>query len=114
MRRGLGASRRPTLSKPPYCTLCRAGPLPTAIRRRVQQVLIKLVTNPIKFTSTGGRVMVRVASGAQHVRLEVSDRGRGIAPDLLPHIFEPYRRVAWSYLPTSVTPERWRDGMRPA
>lgn len=61
---------------------------------RLQQVLWNLLSNAIKFTPPGGRVQVVVARVASYVQITVSDSGAGIAPELLPHIFERYRQGA--------------------
>ena len=61
---------------------------------RLLRVLHNLVGNAIKFTPRGGCVTVRtrVAEGA--IVLEVEDTGIGIAPDLLPHIFDQFTQGA--------------------
>jgi signal transduction histidine kinase len=59
---------------------------------RIQQVLLKLLWNAVKFTPEKGVVQVECVSTGSCVRLSVSDNGPGIAPDVLPHIFEPFRR----------------------
>jgi signal transduction histidine kinase len=59
---------------------------------RLRQVLLNILTNSLKFTDTGGSVDVRVGSANGHARLSVHDTGRGIAPDVLPHVFERFRQ----------------------
>jgi PAS domain S-box-containing protein len=54
---------------------------------RVQQVLSNLVGNAIKFTPSGGRIVLRANPGENEARFAVADTGPGIAPDQLPHIF---------------------------
>jgi signal transduction histidine kinase len=62
---------------------------------KVRQVLLNLLTNAAKFTDAGGRVALRceddAAAGA--VRVRVTDTGRGIAPERLAHVFEPFVQV---------------------
>ncbi|MGH7895118.1 MAG: ATP-binding response regulator, partial [Candidatus Binatia bacterium] len=57
---------------------------------RLQQVVWNLVSNAIKFTPHGGRVEVRSARVGEHVRLTVGDTGIGIAPSMLPRLFERF------------------------
>ena len=59
---------------------------------RATQVLHNLLTNALKFTERGGRVMVTVTAGADVASLEVADTGTGIPPDELPHVFERFWR----------------------
>jgi signal transduction histidine kinase len=75
-------------------------------RRQIRQVLWNLVSNAVKFTPDGGRIVVGVRVGplvpeglstrpdnrlAAHV--EVTDSGIGISREQLPHIFEPFFQV---------------------
>ncbi|HUR20413.1 MAG TPA: PAS domain S-box protein [Vicinamibacterales bacterium] len=60
---------------------------------RLQQVVWNLVSNAIKFTPTGGRVLVKVARTGGHVELTVADNGQGIAAGFLPHLFERFRQA---------------------
>jgi signal transduction histidine kinase len=57
---------------------------------RLQQVVSNLLVNGIKFTDPGGRVSIHLECTAADAVLTVHDTGRGIKPDLLPHIFEPF------------------------
>jgi signal transduction histidine kinase len=59
---------------------------------RLQQVLWNLLSNAIKFTPKGGRVQVTVARVNSHVALTVRDSGQGIAPAVLPYIFQRFRQ----------------------
>ena len=55
---------------------------------RVRQIFDNLISNAIKFTPPGGSIDVVTELAADEVRVEVRDTGRGIAPEILPHIFE--------------------------
>ncbi|HEY8944331.1 MAG TPA: ATP-binding protein, partial [Polyangiaceae bacterium] len=62
--------------------------------QRLQQVVWNLLTNAIKFTSGGGRVLLRAESSAQGVVVTVTDTGQGIEPEFLPYVFDPFRQAS--------------------
>ncbi len=65
-----------------------------ADRQRTTQVLLNLVSNAVKYNRPGGSVRVECRQGAPgEVMFEVSDTGPGIAPELLPRLFEPFDRL---------------------
>lgn len=59
---------------------------------RLQQAIGNLLTNAIKFTPEQGRIDVRLRAGDGDGVIEVADTGRGMAPELLPHIFDRFRQ----------------------
>ncbi len=60
-------------------------------RVRVSQIVLNLVGNALKFTSTGGiTVRLRKTNDAGRIALDVTDTGAGIAVDKLPFIFDPF------------------------
>jgi PAS domain S-box-containing protein len=62
--------------------------------QRLQQVLLNLVSNGIKYTQQGGRVtVVCQPSTGNRVRISVSDTGPGIAPALQSRLFTPFERL---------------------
>ena len=61
---------------------------------RLQQVIGNLLSNAIKFTPDGGRVSAGLTVGEAEVTITVKDTGKGIAPELLPEIFERFRQGA--------------------
>ena len=63
-------------------------------RERIVQVLSNLVGNAIKFTPRGGHIRVAADTWGDMVRVAVCDDGPGIAPELIPRIFDRYLHVA--------------------
>jgi len=59
---------------------------------RIEQAVMNLLGNAIKFTPAGGRVEVRLAHADGFIRLDVCDSGQGIAPEFLPQVFDMYRQ----------------------
>jgi len=59
---------------------------------RLTQVVANLVSNAIKFTPLGGAIRVTLARAGSRAVLRVQDTGKGIAPELLPHVFERFRK----------------------
>jgi signal transduction histidine kinase len=60
---------------------------------RLRQVLDNLLANAVKFTERGGRVAVVVARRERSIAIDIEDSGRGIAPDFLPRVFEPFSQL---------------------
>ncbi|HYN24414.1 MAG TPA: ATP-binding protein [Pyrinomonadaceae bacterium] len=60
---------------------------------RLQQVAWNLISNAIKFTPKGGRVIVSLERVESHVEVTVSDTGKGIATEFLPHVFDRFRQA---------------------
>jgi signal transduction histidine kinase len=59
---------------------------------RVEQVLTQLLQNAATYSQAGGRIELSAQREGDQIALRVRDRGLGIAPDLLPHIFELFVR----------------------
>ena len=57
---------------------------------QLKELLMNLVLNAIEACSDGGRVVVEVAAVRGQPEIRVRDDGRGVAPDDLPRVFEPY------------------------
>ena len=70
--------------------ICDAKLLVRADREKLQQIVLNLLTNAIKFTPAGGRVSLECDVERDVVRIRVRDSGVGIPADRLPHIFEPF------------------------
>jgi PAS domain S-box-containing protein len=69
-----------------------AGPI-MGDPHRLQQVVWNLLSNAIKFTPKGGRIHLAVRRVDSSLRVTVSDTGRGIAAEFLPHVFERFRQA---------------------
>jgi signal transduction histidine kinase/CheY-like chemotaxis protein len=67
-----------------------AGAEIEADRVRFEQIVNNLLANALKFTPRGGHVHVETRREDDVVRLSVSDDGAGIAPDVLPQVFEQF------------------------
>ncbi len=55
---------------------------------RLEQVIVNLLTNAAKYTESGGRIELRAGLEQGHAIIRVRDTGVGIAPELLPRVFE--------------------------
>jgi PAS domain S-box-containing protein len=60
---------------------------------RLQQIVWNLLSNAIKFTPSGGRVCVEVRVSTRGTDIIVEDTGIGIAPEVLPFIFDRFRQA---------------------
>ncbi|HEV2799613.1 MAG TPA: ATP-binding protein [Pyrinomonadaceae bacterium] len=60
---------------------------------KMQRVLVNLLSNAFKFTPDGGRIRCTLADKGGRARLEVSDSGLGVAPELREVIFERFRQA---------------------
>jgi signal transduction histidine kinase len=59
---------------------------------RLQQVFWNLLANAVKFTPRGGLIEVNLMVADGFCTVTVSDSGRGIEPEFLPHVFERFRQ----------------------
>jgi len=59
---------------------------------QIQQVLVNLITNAVQAMTAGGRLVLssRPGKSGKSIEIGVADTGKGIAPEFLPHIFDPF------------------------
>jgi CheY-like chemotaxis protein len=57
---------------------------------RLAQVITNLLSNALKFTRPGGRILVGAAVQDARITITIEDTGIGIEADLLPHVFESF------------------------
>ncbi|GAA3953666.1 PAS domain-containing sensor histidine kinase [Hymenobacter algoricola] len=76
------------LELPPHTLTAQLNP------NKFSRVVTNLLTNALKFTPTGGQVLVRLEEPAGRPCLTVQDTGVGIAPALQAHIFDKFSAAA--------------------
>jgi signal transduction histidine kinase/ActR/RegA family two-component response regulator len=76
-----------SINLPDESLLMNADPI------RLAQVIGNLLTNAAKYTEASGRIGITANKEGNHVVLRIRDNGIGIAPDMLPHIFELFVQV---------------------
>ena len=65
------------------------GPLPLeGDPARLEQIFLNILTNAAKYTDPGGRIWLTVEGRARQWLVRVRDNGKGLAPEVLPHIFD--------------------------
>jgi len=74
------------------CSLDAATGTVSGDAARLEQVILNLLTNAVKFTPPGGRVKVRLGRVNSTARITVSDTGSGIRPEFLPFAFDRFRQ----------------------
>jgi CheY-like chemotaxis protein len=68
----------------------------TGDANRLQQAVWNLLSNAVKFTPAGGKVSVRLTREDSYVEIMVSDTGKGISPEYLPHVFNRFSQEDYS------------------
>ena len=78
----------------------RVNPPPTALPavqsnlNHLRVVLRNLLENGLKYTPTGGSIVITLAQEEKFLCCAVQDNGQGIAPDELPHVAKCFHRAA--------------------
>jgi signal transduction histidine kinase len=73
----------------------RASPSPVVVegdQKRLKQLFVNLLDNAIKYTPAGGSAHLALGREGETAIIEVSDTGRGISSEALPHVFERFYR----------------------
>ncbi|MFN0242826.1 MAG: ATP-binding protein [Planctomycetota bacterium] len=69
-----------------------AGPV-VGDATRIQQIVWNLLSNAVKFTPPDGRIEAQLVRVDSSVEIRVSDTGRGISAEFLPHVFDRFRQA---------------------
>ncbi len=75
------------------CTGCDDGWEALGDPDRIRQILLNLLTNAVKFTPLGGEVELSLEARNDQIYIHVRDTGRGIEPEKLESIFDPFVQV---------------------
>jgi signal transduction histidine kinase len=75
------------------CRGCESAVVVRADRARLEQILLNLVSNAVRFTPAGGLITVDVSEGDGQASIVVADTGIGIPPEKLGVIFEPFVQI---------------------
>jgi signal transduction histidine kinase len=75
-----------------------------ADQARLLQVVINLLNNAAKYTNPGGRIQLTAERAELEAVVRVRDNGIGIAPEMLPHVFELFTQAEWA-------PDRTQGGL---
>ena len=60
---------------------------------KMEQILLNLLSNALKFTKTGGEIKVQIQKTETSAQLIVKDSGIGMSPEQLPHVFDRFYQV---------------------
>ncbi|QDU28071.1 Autoinducer 2 sensor kinase/phosphatase LuxQ [Anatilimnocola aggregata] len=87
---------RPLLDRHKHALIIALSPQPIWLQAdaaRIEQVVVNLLTNAAKYTTDGGHITIAVKREGDQAVLRVRDTGVGIAPELLPHIFDLFTQA---------------------
>jgi signal transduction histidine kinase len=86
MMRPLIEERQQMLEVPPL----RPWPRLQGDPRRLERLVLNLVSNASKFSPPGARIRIEVTAAREEVTISVVDTGPGIPPEVMPHLFEQF------------------------
>lgn len=81
-----------------HCRVDRALPPVAVDRVKMTQAVQNLISNAVQYSPAGGAVDVRLRGEERAIAIDVEDRGPGIPPGDLPHLFKPFTRLSTSRL----------------
>lgn len=84
---------QPALQKGVALTVSGGEAVVQADRDKIEQVLVNLLHNALKFTPSGGSIIIKTAVDADSAILSVTDTGSGITAEHLPFVFERFYRA---------------------
>lgn len=64
---------------------------------KIERIILNLLSNSIKFTSSGGSIFVNILDGDEYITISIEDTGIGIPKDKLNVIFDRFRQVDKSF-----------------
>ncbi len=76
--------------EPPFCP---PDVIARADRSKVEQILLNLLSNSVKFTRSGGEIIVSCEQSQTEVSIVVDDTGTGIPEDQIDKVFDPFVQV---------------------
>jgi PAS domain S-box-containing protein len=82
-------------------SVCPRAVVARADRAKMEQILLNLLSNALKYTKPGGHIAWRCSATADRVRITLRDTGPGIPSDRLDDIFEPFVQVGRNFTHTS-------------
>ena len=98
---------RPLVERKGHACRIEAQKAPVPVlgdRKRLVQVVVNLLNNAAKYTPHGGAIELSLRSAGAQAEIAVRDNGIGIAPELLPSVFELFTQA-------ELTPERGEGGL---
>lgn len=74
------------------------GPYVVGDKHKLKEVMVNLIDNAVKFTDPGGKITIKCVQEKGKISVQVIDTGSGIAPNMLPFIFEKFQQVSSPYI----------------
>lgn len=75
------------------CAISSGQPSVHVQPQRLRSIIVNLLSNAIEHTPSGGRVELAATRTPNSLAVSIADTGKGIAPEHVPHVFEPFYRA---------------------